>query len=498
MLLIAVSIFFTALSVFLYLKINTLKALNYTLKEEDVRQKFKIETMNERLNEAYSIARKAEGLNQSIIETSKQNAKLEERINSLIEEREALRKRFEFERLEKEKLNLLVIQMQERLSSQSKLEEDLKSLLEAAKLEIREFNGQHYLKAFEKLNQENAKLLEKTQEENLKFLKEAKIENEKAVNQVNQAGKEAVEDAKKNFIHVIEKDVKEGMAKITENLSIQQNKLLEFEEPVNKFKKIFSSSQNVGAAGELTLINQLQNAGFREGVDYFTQYGSGEGERMRADVVILLPNNNKKDILIIDCKSSTKFASGYSEEIIKSIEQSFNIFAGKDYKVSVERRIKQDISDIEINQIHVFMYLPFDKMLTLIAENKPEFLQKTREKDIYLLTPIILNFIIDSINIYKRNLEVNLQAEEIKKDIKMLTERMVKMFEFIKDLGKSVEQTYEKYGRLKSSIQARFVPSVNRVARLLNVKTITFEDNKQEELKQVGEQVIEERLEDAN
>ena len=80
---------------------------------------------------------------------------------------------------------------------------------------------------------------------------------------------------------------------------------------------------------------------------------------------------------------------------------------------------------------------------------------------------------------------MNEKAESMMLDVKQLIERTAKVLEFIKDLGKSVDQTAKKYSVLKGSVSRMFVPAVNRMAKPLNIKAIAFDDLNEEDLKEI-------------
>jgi DNA anti-recombination protein RmuC len=353
--------------------------------------------------------------------------------------------------------NREMIKMQEKLSSQAKLESDLKQLLETAKLEITNQNRDQYRKIYEQL---------------------AKYTEDRS--------KEMTKEASDAFSKIMEKDVKETIIKIQENLTLQQEKLLSHQKPIEFFTKILTGSKEAGNHGEQTIANQLDTMGLRYGIDYFTQV-AGKGnteERLIADIVILIPNSGKKDVLIIDSKSSTKLGSSTSE-FMASVESSINTFARKDYKSAVEKRVKEFLPNVEINHTHLFIYLPFDRMLSRISEEKPELLKKVREKDVGILTPVILDFLLDTIKLYSAKIELNERAEEMMEEVKELIKRTGVVLEFVKDLGKSIDLSAKKYQALKASVQGRFVPIVNRMAKPLNVKQVIFDDLNEEGLKQI-------------
>ena len=356
-----------------------------------------------------------------------------------------------------ESANREMIKMQERLSSQEKLEADLKQLLENAKQEITIQNRSQYKAIYDQL---------------------AKYTEDRS--------KEMTKEASDAFAKIMEKDVKETIVKIQENLTLQQEKLLSHQKPIEFFTKILTGSKEAGNHGEQTIVNQLDNMGLKYGIDYFTQVaGKGNGdERLIADVVILIPNSGKKDILIIDSKSSTKLGAGTTEFML-SIESSINTFAKKDYKTAVEKRIKEFLPNTEINHTHLFIYLPFDRMLSRISEEKPDLLKKVREKDIGILTPVILDFLLDTIKLYSAKLELNERAEEMMEEVKILITRTGAVLEFVKDLGKSIDLSAKKYQALKSSVVGRFVPIVNRMAKPLNIKQVAFDDLNEDVLKQI-------------
>ena len=364
---------------------------------------------------------------------------------------------FRLTKEEKQRLETEVIRLKERLLSQEKLEKDLRDMLEKTKLEITGQNREQYLAIADRLQKY-------TEEKN----------------------KEITKEAGDRFEKIIEKDVKETMQKIQENLQLHKETLISHQKPIEFFTKILAGSKESGTHGEQTIVNQLDNMGLKYGIDYFTQVSGkgGSDERLIADVVILVPNSGKKDVIIIDSKSSTKLGSD-TRDFISSVDASFTTFAKKDYKTAVEKALKELVPNIQINQNHLFIYLPFDRMLSRISEEKPEFLQKMREKDIGILTPVILDFLLDTIKLYSAKLEFNHNSERIMKDVKDLIERTSKVLEYIKDVGKSIDNSVKKYDALKSSVVSRFVPIVNKTAKALEVKKVAFDDVNEENLKEI-------------
>jgi DNA anti-recombination protein RmuC len=352
-----------------------------------------------------------------------------------------------------------LIEIKERLSSQIKLEADLSAMLEKTKLEITNQNRQQYSSIAEQSREQYSKIAENLQKS------------------TDEKNKETTKEVKDVFERIIEKDVKETMAKMQESLQIHKDTLLRHQKPIEAFTKIFAGSKESGSHGEQTIVNQLDNMGLRYGQDYFTQIGGrgGEEERLIADVVILIPNSGKKDVLIVDSKSSTKLGSDASE-FLASIDASLTVFAKKDYKTAVEKKLKELIPDIQINQTHLFVYLPFDRMLSRVSEEKPELLQKFREKDIGVLTPIILDFLLDTTKLYSAKLEFNNNVEQVMKDVKILIERTLKVLECVRDVGKSIEASTKKYDNLKKSVKSRFAPSVRKIAKDVDVKIVALDD----------------------
>lgn len=226
--------------------------------------------------------------------------------------------------------------------------------------------------------------------------------------------------------------------------------------------------------------------GFRYGIDYLTQlHGkTEEEERLIADVILLIPNSGKTDVLIIDSKSSTKIGED-SSYFFKSIEASLETFAKKDYKKAVERKIKEEMPQIAINSVHLFVYFPFDNILPRISEERSDLIEKFRDRKVSIITPIILNFLLDSIKLYSSRLEINENAEKMMNDVKVLIERTSKVLEYIKSLGKDIRTVNKKYEQLHGSVVKNFVPIVNKIGVPFNIKRVVFDAVNDDELKMI-------------
>lgn len=436
------------LAFILYNKIYIIK----NLESEHLTKLAELEFLKTKEQFYSEITKQSELKNIEILNFSNENSRLktELQFRPTKEEKQLLENKIE-------NLNRELIKMQEKLSSQEIIESNFKDLLNLTKEEITNQNRSQYSAISNDLKQYTEKQT-----------------------------KEMHKETSERFEKIIEKDVKDAMSKINENLQIQKETLASHQKPIEFFTQILSGSKESGTHGEQTIINQLDNMGLKYGIDYFTQVSgkSNDAERLIADVVILIPNSGKKDVIIIDSKSSTKLGSD-AKSFLSSVEASFTTFAKKNYKSAVENKLKELMPSIKINQTHLFVYLPFDRMLSRISEEKPLLLQKIREKDIGVLTPVILDFLLDTIKLYSAKLEFQNNSEKIMQDVKSLIERTAKVLTLIKDVGKSIENTSKKYSDLQSSVFSRFVPIVNKTAKALDVKPVHFDKLNESTLKEI-------------
>ncbi|WP_199200541.1 DNA recombination protein RmuC [Alkalicaulis satelles] len=150
-----------------------------------------------------------------------------------------------------------------------------------------------------------------------------------------------------------------------------------------------SQSKVQGDWGEMVLANILEKAGLREGQEFETQASEtgADGQRLRPDVVVALPNNQK---LVIDSKVSlTAF-----ERCVNAETEDERATALKAHIASVRTHIRslaeKDYAGLYEGVDFTLMFIPLEGAASLALQNDPNLAGDAFERDIMIATPTTL------------------------------------------------------------------------------------------------------------
>lgn len=164
----------------------------------------------------------------------------------------------------------------------------------------------------------------------------------------------------------------------------------------NLTRALKGNSQTQGAWGEMILSTILEQSGLREGEQFITQTShSGEdGQRVRTDVEVLMPNNDR---LIIDSKVSlTAFEAFVNAEDetremhlrahIASVRNHISTLGDKAY----HRAAKSSMD-------YVMMFVPIEAAVATAIQNDVKLVEFGMSKGVMLTTPTTLMTVLRTI-----------------------------------------------------------------------------------------------------
>ena len=172
-------------------------------------------------------------------------------------------------------------------------------------------------------------------------------------------------------------DVKEMVKDLSNQISLKEGKDEERYDLINKLTAAFTGgSKKQGIAGEILLLNILQQSGFREGKDFEVQKKyddeiDGEFKKKYPDIILHLPDDRD---LVIDSKISLSAWQDYCN----ADDETTKIDAHKRHIQSIRTHIKK-LSEANYQKIYeiktldaVVMFMPyesaFDSMLDKVEE----------------------------------------------------------------------------------------------------------------------------------
>jgi DNA recombination protein RmuC len=223
-------------------------------------------------------------------------------------------------------------------------------------------------------------------------------------------------------------------------------------ETQNLTQALRGKSQTQGAWGEMILQSILEKSGLREGQEYEAQtnYTNDEGERLRPDVVVRLPNEQR---IVIDAKVSlTAFTASVGAETEEermgllrghaaSMRQHVRTLAGKEY-----HRVSDDALD------YVVMFVPIEGALAAALTVDPELTGYAVENSVYIATPTTLMIALRTVANVWHVERRNRNAEEIASRAGKIYDKVVGFVESMESLGKALGQTHRHYDRAMNQL----------------------------------------------
>ncbi len=358
-------------------------------------------------------------------------------------------------------------------------------------------------KSDEKINSLQQKNLEIEKEnEVLKSLaQQAKIEKEEWQKEKEVALFKLSEELMKRNLEQQNKmslNQQEAIGKITQNLFKDfenvTTKIVALNDEVKKsaaensfLKNALLNPGSAGRAAEITLENILKNSGLKEKSDlnsvgdyvlqsHFAGVGaSGDHESKRPDAILFLPNDQ---IAVIDSKSSPHFlelekarAENNSEQekiVLGKIKDAFRrhleSLRRKDYtKFLFEELRSKNSSDYKIV---IVMFLQTERMLEIVGDNDPTFVEKALEAGILVLTPAgLVNFLSQARFVIDR-VRQEKNIETLKIEVRKLLDNIAMVFKESSEVGRSLNKALSAYGKLTKNLNRGVYKAVKNISDL--------------------------------
>ena len=222
-------------------------------------------------------------------------------------------------------------------------------------------------------------------------------------------------------------------------------------EAQNLTRALKGSSQTQGAWGEMILSTILERSGLREGEQYLTQTShSGEdGARLRTDVEILMPNDDR---LVIDSKVSLTAFEAYTnceehqreqylQAHIVSIRTHIRTLGEKNY----HRHAKSSLD-------YVMMFVPIEGALAAAMKADPNLFEYGMNQGVMLTTPSTLMTVLRTVrnvwDIEKRHRN----AEEIAERAGALYEKVAGFLTTMDRVGDSIDKAQQSFAKAKEQL----------------------------------------------
>jgi DNA recombination protein RmuC len=224
------------------------------------------------------------------------------------------------------------------------------------------------------------------------------------------------------------------------------------QEAHNLTQALKSNAQTQGAWGEMILSTILERAGLREGEQYLmqTSHSGEDGGRVRTDVEVLMPNDDR---LVIDSKVSLTAFEAYSN-CTEEAERSRHLQA---HALSVRTHIKT-LSDKNYHRHaqsgldYVLMFVPIEAALAVAITADTKLIEYGIERGVMLTTPTTLLAVLRTVrNVW--DLEKRHQnAEEIAARAGLLFDKVQGFLGSMDSLDRSLNQARKTFDAAKGQL----------------------------------------------
>ena len=262
-----------------------------------------------------------------------------------------------------------------------------------------------------------------------------------------------IDQLKKNIEREMLERAKDG-AKFGQQIEDLLNATSGMQEDAQSLTKALKGdSQQQGAWGEQILETALEKAGLQENINYLLQpnYKDRQGNNLRPDAVILLPNDRN---IVIDSKVSL---TAYERFVNAENEDDKNSFL-KEHIRSIKGHIKNlssknynDLEDINAPD-YLFIFIPIDSALSVALMNDWDLQTLANEKKIAFATPINLLAILRIAENLWRLDSQNKHAEDIAQRAGLLYDKFSNFTKDLFEVGKHLDRAKESYDSAQNKL----------------------------------------------
>ena len=262
-----------------------------------------------------------------------------------------------------------------------------------------------------------------------------------------------IDQLKKNIEREMLERAKDG-AKFGQQIEDLLNATSGMQEDAQSLTKALKGdSQQQGAWGEQILETALEKAGLQENINYLLQpnYKDRQGNNLRPDAVILLPNDRT---IVIDSKVSLtayeRFVNTENEDDKKSFLKE-HIQSIKGHIKNLSSKNYNDLEDINAPD-YLFIFIPIDSALSVALMNDWDLQTLANEKKIAFATPINLLAILRIAENLWRLDSQNKHAEDIANRAGLLYDKFSNFTKDLFEVGKHLDRAKESYDSAQNKL----------------------------------------------
>lgn len=212
------------------------------------------------------------------------------------------------------------------------------------------------------------------------------------------------------------------------------------------------SAQQQGAWGEMILETILEKSGLREGEEFVTQTGAQtteDGNRLRPDVVVNLPNDQK---LVIDSKVSLVAF----ERCVNCEEEAEREAHLKRHLASVRNHIKglsgKDYSQLYGGVDFVVLFVPIESALSLAIQHDSEVQGFAASNNVMIASPNTLLMALRTVQNLWRIENQNRNAQSIAEEAGKMYDKLALFVSSLEGVGSSLAGAQKSYDKAMNQL----------------------------------------------
>ena len=265
---------------------------------------------------------------------------------------------------------------------------------------------------------------------------------------------DAIEKAREGAYRAISEQVK-SLAEGQTGLRSETNRLVQ----------ALRRPQTRGRWGEYQLRNVLDLAGMTENVDFVEQATlEGEDGRLRPDVVIRVPGGKS---IIVDAKTPLDAYLNAVEAPDEETRERSIADHARQVRDHVRALSSRDYwKALPETPEFVVMFVPGESFFAAAIESDPELFESAARQRVLISTPTTLIALVKTIAYGWQQEKLAENAQAVASQGRDLYERIKTFGGHMGDIGRSLQQTVERYNRGVGSLERRVLPAARKFESL--------------------------------
>ena len=365
--------------------------------------------------------------------------------------------------------------MEARREAENKAAEEKLALLEATREKLAE---SFQALSSEALNKNNASFLELAKASLEKYQEGAKGDLDKrqeAIQKTVEPVGRALEKFEERVTSLEERRTKTD-AGLKEQLELLAQSQQRLSQTTTGLMNALRKPEGRGRWGELQLRRTVELAGMIQYCDFEEQTSveGGEGERLRPDMLIRLPNERQ---VVVDSKVPlAAYLEALEEEEATEKAEQLKRHARhlRDHIKGLSQ--KKYWSQFENTPEFVVLFVPNEAVFSAALEVDPQLIELGVENRVILATPTTLIALLKAIAYGWQQDAVAREAREISALGKELYERIGVVVGHFASVGKSLGQTVNHYNKAISSAESRLLVTARKFEALESVNAEALQE----------------------